>query len=331
MKFSIIIPVYKTEKYLRQCVDSVLCQSFTDFELVLVDNESPDTCPAICEEYASQDNRVRVIHKKHGTAASARNVGMKSALGDYLCFLDSDDWWAESEVLSKINQRIEKNSPDILELFYKFYFNNSGKFLQPNAVDFTNFDNLENDKKVEFLINHERLNPSAWGMCISRAFIEKSQGYFDEGKVIEDIDWCIRMYSYSPKVDALEDSIYVYRKEREGSVTRTTKFKSIDDLCSIIENAPNILCDKENLVHKAMLNYVTYQVMIAIALTRSKKVEATKIERKSASKRLKVFCKKYLKQYHSHPKASKAYKIYKIFGYKGMAFVLGFYLNHRGR
>lgn len=331
MKFSIIVPVYKTEKYVRQCVDSILSQSYTDFELILVDNESPDSCPQICEDYAKQDGRVRAIHKKHGTAASGRNLGIKSAVGDYLCFLDSDDWWADSEVLSKINRRIERTSPDILELYYKFHFDSTGEEMIPNTVDFTGFDELENDKKIEFLINHDRLNPSAWGMCISRAFIEKSQGYFDENKVIEDIDWCIRMFSFSPRVDAIQDSVYVYRKDREGSVTRTMKFKSIQDLCSIIEGAPSILCDSQNPVHQAMMNYVTYQALIASALTFRKSVEIEKGQKKEVRRVLRAFCKKYINKYHSHPKVNKAVKVYKILGYWGMARVLGFYLNHRGR
>ena len=289
MKFSIIVPVYKTEKYLKQCVDSILSQSFTDFELILVDNESPDNCPQMCEDFAKQDSRVRAIHKTHGTAASGRNLGIKSAKGDYLCFLDSDDWWENNEVLAKINSKIEKSNPDILELYYKFHFDSTGREMVPNTVDFTGFDELENDKKIEFLIKNDRLNPSAWGMCILRSYLEACQGYFDESKVIEDIDWCLRLYSQSPKVDAIADSVYVYRKNVEGSVTSTTKFKSIQDLCDIIEGAPKLLCDKENLIHQAMMNYVTYQVMITTALTFSKNIEITKEQKKATRKKLKNF------------------------------------------
>ena len=331
MKFSIIVPVYKTEKYLKQCVDSVLSQSLTDFELILVDNESPDNCPKICEDYAKQDSRVRAIHKTHGTAASGRNLGMKSAKGDYLCFLDSDDWWADSEVLAKINSKIEKSNPDILELYYKFYFDSTGKEKIPNTVDFTGFDELDSSKKIDFLVKNDRLNPSAWGMCILRSYLESCQGYFDESKVIEDIDWCIRLYSQSPKVDALAEPVYVYRKEREGSVTRDMKFKSIQDLCSIVENAPKILCDKENPVHHSMMNYVVYQAIIATALTFQKNVVMSRQQKKDSRRCLRSFCKAYIKEYQNHPKVKKAVKVYNLLGYWGMARVLGFYLNHRGR
>lgn len=88
---SIIVPVYGVEAYLPACLDSLLAQTYNNLEIILVDDESPDGCPAICDAYAVQDPRVRVIHKKNGGAASARNVGLDAAQGEYICFVDSDD------------------------------------------------------------------------------------------------------------------------------------------------------------------------------------------------------------------------------------------------
>ena len=89
---SIIVPIYKTEKYLKRCVDSILKQSITDFEVILIDDESPDRSPVICDEYAQKDPRVKVIHKKNQGLGMARNSGMQIATGKYLTFLDSDDF-----------------------------------------------------------------------------------------------------------------------------------------------------------------------------------------------------------------------------------------------
>ncbi len=94
--FSIIIPVYNVEKYLNKCVDSVLNQTFTDFEVILVDDGSPDNCPAICDSYAEKDKRVRVIHKQNGGLICARKSGLEAARGDYIGFVDSDDWIEEN-------------------------------------------------------------------------------------------------------------------------------------------------------------------------------------------------------------------------------------------
>jgi len=91
-KISIIIPIYKVEKYLHRCVDSVLAQKCTDLEIILVDDGSPDACPRICDAYALQDKRVRIIHKENGGLSSARNAGLRVATGQYVFFLDSDDW-----------------------------------------------------------------------------------------------------------------------------------------------------------------------------------------------------------------------------------------------
>lgn len=90
-EISVIVPVYKAEKYLYRCVDSILAQTFTNFELILVDDGSPDNSGAICDEYAKKDSRIKVIHKKNGGPSSARNVGLDNAIGEYVCFVDSDD------------------------------------------------------------------------------------------------------------------------------------------------------------------------------------------------------------------------------------------------
>ena len=91
-KVSVIVPIYKVEKYLRQCIDSIINQSLKDIEIILVDDGSPDNCPKICDEYKKIDSRIKVIHKKNGGLSSARNAGMKIATGEYIGFVDSDDY-----------------------------------------------------------------------------------------------------------------------------------------------------------------------------------------------------------------------------------------------
>ena len=109
--FSIIVPVYKAEKYINECVDSVLAQTFEDFELILADDGSPDRCPEICDEYAKKDSRIKVIHKENGGASSARNSGIEAACGEYVIFLDSDDYWEENYTL----QRLTETTPPCLK------------------------------------------------------------------------------------------------------------------------------------------------------------------------------------------------------------------------
>lgn len=112
MEFSVIVPVYNVEKYIRKCVDSILAQTFTDFEVILVDDGSPDSCPQICDEYGKKDKRVRVIHKPNGGLVSARNAGILSAKGDYITYVDSDDW-IKPNLLQFVHDRIAESSAPV--------------------------------------------------------------------------------------------------------------------------------------------------------------------------------------------------------------------------
>ena len=108
MLFTVIVPIYNVEKYLVRCVDSILAQTFPDFELILVDDGSSDRCPEICDAYAAGDARVRVIHKPNGGLVSARNAGIMAAKGDYICYVDGDDW-ARPGLLAFVRDRLAES------------------------------------------------------------------------------------------------------------------------------------------------------------------------------------------------------------------------------
>ena len=107
---SIIIPVYNVEKYLFRCVNSILSQTYSDIEIILVDDGSPDNSPELCDEIAQTDSRVVVIHKKNGGLSSARNAGLDIAKGDYVFFIDSDDWLSSNTVLENFYKTAVKNN-----------------------------------------------------------------------------------------------------------------------------------------------------------------------------------------------------------------------------
>ena len=112
-KVSVIVPVYQAEKYLRRCVKSIQMQELQDIQIILVDDGSVDHCPELCDEYSKQDKRVQVIHKKNGGLSSARNAGMRAANGDYVFFVDADDW-IDPETLRELVQAIEKTGADFV-------------------------------------------------------------------------------------------------------------------------------------------------------------------------------------------------------------------------
>lgn len=113
MYFSIIVPVYNVEKYLNRCIDSILSQGFKSYEIILVDDGATDSCPAICDKYGLLSNKIKVVHQKNGGLSKARNVGMEKAIGQYIMFLDSDDWIAEYS-LSTFAKIIDKDQCDLI-------------------------------------------------------------------------------------------------------------------------------------------------------------------------------------------------------------------------
>lgn len=119
---SIIIPIYNVEKYLNKCIDSILNQTYSDLEIILVDDGSTDKSSEICEYYKEIDNRIRVIHKKNGGLSEARNVGIDIAKGEYIAFLDSDDW-ADENLYKRLYQLSQKYSSDISMCSFKWVQN----------------------------------------------------------------------------------------------------------------------------------------------------------------------------------------------------------------
>lgn len=139
-KISVIVPVYKAEQYIRRCVDSILAQTFTDFELLLIDDGSPDNSGAICDEYAAKDSRIKVFHKENGGVSSARNLGLDNATGEWITFVDSDDWIVY-DYLQLCISTSEDNHLDFLK------FDLGGNYL--SEKDFTS--KVDKDVLVEVL------------------------------------------------------------------------------------------------------------------------------------------------------------------------------------
>ena len=117
---SVIVPIYNVEKYLKKCIDSIMGQTYKNLEIILVDDGSPDGCPEICDNYAETDSRIKVIHKENGGVSNARNVGIEGSVGEYICFVDSDDW-IERDYISVFIERVKKDNTDgaVSNLFFR--------------------------------------------------------------------------------------------------------------------------------------------------------------------------------------------------------------------
>lgn len=185
-KVSIIVPVYNAEKYLRECVESVLCQTLSDIELILVDDGSTDSSPTLCDQYAAQDRRVKVIHKPNGRAASARNAGLRAASGEYVAFVDADDW-ISPDMYEKM---LQTNADVTLCDYVRFQGEKLFPFTQPNvAAGFYNKAQIR-EKIYPHLVMDGIEYPitiSNWALLIRREIIVKNRlSYREDIRISED-------------------------------------------------------------------------------------------------------------------------------------------------
>lgn len=163
-EISIIVPVYKVEQYLARCIDSILAQSFTDFELILVDDGSPDGCPAICDEYAAKDERIHVIHKGNGGVSSARNAGLDAAKGEYISFCDADDYW-ESSWLESLYTSISSKNADCVSACYTLV-DEDGLTLEIRSRSSGDYYFVTCEDKTKFIATKIICNALGWEVCV---------------------------------------------------------------------------------------------------------------------------------------------------------------------
>ena len=265
---SIIIPIYKVENYLRECVDSVLSQTYRDIEVILVDDGSPDGCPVICDEYAQSDNRVKVIHKKNGGLSDARNEGLKMASGDYVMFLDSDDYYAHNDFLEKVAEASDGGKKDAVffkrTVFYEDSDRPNGTYPPYNLE----WNKLEASEILFNLAKNDMLDASACMKATKRSIMQGDSLYFKKGMYCEDIEWFSRYILYINSIALINYPDYYYRK-REGSITATLKEKNIRDLFFTIQEHSFKI--RESAIDedrkRAILSYHSYQYYIILGLT----------------------------------------------------------------
>ena len=256
MKISVIIPVYRVEEYLEQCVRSVLDQTMPDFEIILVDDGSPDRCPQLCDELALQDTRIKVIHKQNGGLSSARNEGMKIASGEFLFFLDSDDFIHPQtlEVLLKIAE--EENS-DISCCNYQTTGERSVSYSQIKSpvsrITFTNEEALEKmyDQSLGMTV-------IACAKLYRRELFEGIQ--FPEGCLHEDEFTTYKVYYRAKRISYTDQKLYYYYQNPESIMHVSYKLKRLDALRALKERL--VFLEKEKLTVPYQLTQRLYLIQL---------------------------------------------------------------------
>ena len=223
---SVIVPVYNVEKYLRRCVDSILGQTYSDFELLLVDDGSPDGCPQICDEYAARDSRVRVIHKPNGGLISARNAGILAARGDYVCIVDGDDR-ALGNMLQFIRDTVSKSpEPPDMVLFgaYSEYSDHTEEIR--NEVPEGYYDRERLEKEVfPYLLTDSRsgiqagvIQAHTWDKAFRRELLAAHYTRDERIRVFTDVPMTYECLLHCRNAYICNEPLYMYNKTNEDSI-----------------------------------------------------------------------------------------------------------------
>lgn len=325
---SVIIPVYNVEKYLSQCIDSVLGQHLDNYEIILVDDGSPDRCPEICDAYAEKHPEIHVIHQKNGGLSAARNAGMMAATGEYIIFMDSDDWWNPEVSMHEVLQNVKSKRDVQMFLFTSLdYIEGEGYYKRKEHERLQNIrtDSVEN--YYHDLAQNGNFEVSACTKILNREYLLKNCLTFKNGMLGEDNHWIIRVLRCVTKVDILNEPIYICRLRHGGSITQTIKKKNVEDLLKIVAESI-AYCEKsrKNLERcKYELCFCSYLWFSALGLSEklpsAEKTQLMPMFNNTAS----------VLAYSNSPKTKLAYTVYSLFGIRMTSIILGFYIRLKGK
>lgn len=251
-KLSIIIPVYGVEKYLPKCIESVLNQTFLDFELILIDDGSPDKCGEICDYYAKKDNRIHVIHQENRGISAARNAGLNFASGEFIAFIDSDDW-IDKDMYERLFAVTERDAVEIIacgfKKIYEDYYIADGKgeiFL------------FNNKQAIADLLNENHLRMEVWNKVIKRNLIGNLR--FKENQRYEEIYFTTNLIFKAKKIGYIDLPKYNYLISRPDNFGNSTFSEDRLVLFDEFKLFINKLEEKKyyDLILKAKEIYMTY-------------------------------------------------------------------------
>ena len=321
MKVSFILPIYNVEKYLAECVESILAQTYSDFEVLLVDDGSPDNCPALCDEWAAKDCRIKALHKPNGGLSDARNYGLEHASGDYVIFVDSDDFWVGKNSLEKLMAVVDAHPEcDFISFNCSYYYPSTNTYKKWVPFDESLTVPVDKDTAMRSLVASGTLPMSACLKVISRKSLSDMRLRFIKGTIAEDIPWFIDLLDGSKKCMFINHYVYAYRQNVAGSITASRNLKSCNDLFVILKKeVGKVECMSFSKKAKdALYSFLAYEFCILLTMSSHMPKEW----------RHELLEYKWLLRYTVNPKVRKAALVNKLFGIKVTELVLKCYTEH---
>lgn len=238
IRVSIVIPVYNVFNYLDACLLSIVHQSFNDFEVILVDDGSLDGSGRLCDDWASRDSRIRVIHQINQGLSAARNTGLVNARGEWVLFVDSDDW-VHSDLISKCLSVANHDYSDVVSFRFTISSNNEINFHYP---DFPSRCVVDDEGAIHFLLAG-KIDSYSWSLFVKRKLYIENGILFPTGRVMEDVATTYMLLSNARSVSFIEDELYFYRM-REGSILHSCTIHWAYDFIAAVDGYIPYLCGR---------------------------------------------------------------------------------------
>jgi len=325
MLISFVIPVYNVQSYLKDCVLSITSQTYQEIEVILVDDGSKDESPAICDKLASNDKRVRVIHKKNGGLSDARNCGIKAVRGEYVVFVDSDDFWIGQDSLQKLVKIIADNKDIDFINFNCCYYYGDENFTKWVAFDNSLSKPTDSDFVIQKLVASGTFPMSACLKVISTKLLRQNELYFKVGLLSEDIPWFIDLLDCSSKSLFINEYIYAYRQNVGTSISQNFGEKNFDSLMSIIKNELDKLETRRFTLETKnyIKSFLAYEFCICLA-------NINRLGKEEKNEKYKELLRyKWLLKYKQNPKVRNVSIAYSVLGIKAVEYLLRFYINRK--
>lgn len=246
---SVIIPVYKVYDYVNKCIESIVVQTYSNLQIILIDDGSPDDCAIRCDEWTKKDDRITVIHKLNGGQADARNFGLRIAGGEYISFIDSDDYISKAFIDVLLSAALEHNSDITVCDYAKFYDGGKAEVFHDDFVvsDYTTING------ISALIDENPFRLHVWDKIYRRKAIENI--FFESGKIHEDVFWLFQAFGHSEKITKINQTMYYYLQRNTSTIGQGYSLRSLDYLEEKWKSRLYIEKNYPELDLKAKLNF----------------------------------------------------------------------------
>ena len=260
---SVIVPIYKVEKYLKRCIDSILKQTYTNLQIILVDDGSPDQCGSICDEYALRDDRIIVIHQENRGLAAARNTGLAAVSGEWIAWVDSDDWVESDFIYSMLSEAIANHADIVICGHYKDYIRKT-VYIGVNTKQY-----LSTKQAIPMLLQDNEIRNYMWDKLWRAELFRTIR--FPEGQTFEDIAVCYKLFLKAQSIVILPEPYYHYTMRKDSIIyddsihNMLSRLKAcLDRHAELIDLYPDDIMDKMPDQLRAVIslkgNYCRYKI-----------------------------------------------------------------------